>query len=49
MTSVLNPLNVVARINRDVERSLLRARNGVRYATDEGQCRRDAAGRRLAS
>ena len=29
---VLNPLDLVSRINRDVERSLLRARNGVRYA-----------------
>src|SRR5262249_153299 len=28
---VLNPLDLASRINRDVERSLLRARNGVRY------------------
>jgi polyhydroxyalkanoate synthase subunit PhaC len=28
---VLNPLDLVSRINHDVERSLLRARNGVRY------------------
>jgi len=27
----LNPIDLVSRINRDVERSLLRARNGVRY------------------
>jgi polyhydroxyalkanoate synthase len=31
MPPVLNPLDLVARVNRDVERSLLRARNGVRY------------------
>src|SRR4029079_4670610 len=49
MTSVLNPLNVVARINRDVERSLLRARNGVRYATTKanvGAAPRDVVWRR---
>jgi polyhydroxyalkanoate synthase subunit PhaC len=33
VTPVLNPASVISRINRDVERSLLRARNGVRYAT----------------
>src|SRR6201995_4510974 len=27
----LNPIDLVSRINRDVERSLQRARNGVRY------------------
>jgi polyhydroxyalkanoate synthase subunit PhaC len=31
MVPTLNPIDLVARINRDVERSLLRARNGVRY------------------
>jgi polyhydroxyalkanoate synthase len=31
MAPTLNPLDLVSRINRDVERSLLRARNGVRY------------------
>jgi polyhydroxyalkanoate synthase len=31
MAPTLNPTDLVARINRDVERSLLRARNGVRY------------------
>ena len=31
MPPTLNPLDLVSRINRDVERSLLRARNGVRY------------------
>src|SRR5919206_4093836 len=31
MASALNPADLVARVNRDVERSLLRARNGVRY------------------
>jgi poly[(R)-3-hydroxyalkanoate] polymerase subunit PhaC len=31
MPSTLNPTDVLSRINRDVERSLLRARNGVRY------------------
>ena len=31
MPPTLNPLDLVARVNRDVERSLLRARNGVRY------------------
>src|SRR6478735_7867383 len=49
MTSVLKPLNVVARINRDVERSLLRARNGVRYATTKanvGATPRDVVWRR---
>jgi len=31
MPPTLNPLDLVSRVNRDVERSLLRARNGVRY------------------
>ena len=31
MPPTLNPVDLVSRINRDVERSLLRARNGVRY------------------
>ena len=31
MPPTLNPVDLVTRINRDVERSLLRARNGVRY------------------
>jgi len=29
----LNPANLVARVNRDVERSVRRARNGIRYAS----------------
>ena len=31
MPPTLNPVSLVSRVNRDVERSLLRARNGVRY------------------
>ena len=31
MPPTLNPLDLVTRVNRDVERSVLRARNGVRY------------------
>jgi polyhydroxyalkanoate synthase subunit PhaC len=31
MPPTLNPVDLVARVNRDVERSLLRARNGIRY------------------
>ena len=31
MAPPLNPADLVARVNRDVERSVLRARNGVRY------------------
>jgi polyhydroxyalkanoate synthase len=31
MAPTLNPLDLVSRVNRDVERSLMRARNGVRY------------------
>src|SRR5512133_4335541 len=31
MTPPLNPGDLIARVNRDVERSLLRARNGLRY------------------
>jgi polyhydroxyalkanoate synthase len=31
MAPTLNPVKLVSRVNRDVERSLLRARNGVRY------------------
>ncbi len=31
MPPTLNPIDLVSRVNRDVERSLLRARNGVRY------------------
>jgi polyhydroxyalkanoate synthase subunit PhaC len=31
MPPTLNPVDLVSRINRDVERSVLRARNGVRY------------------
>jgi polyhydroxyalkanoate synthase len=31
MPPTLNPLDLVTRVHRDVERSLLRARNGVRY------------------
>jgi polyhydroxyalkanoate synthase subunit PhaC len=49
VTPVLSPHNVIARINRDVERSLLRARNGVRYATTKanvGATPRDVVWRR---
>jgi poly[(R)-3-hydroxyalkanoate] polymerase subunit PhaC len=49
VTPVLSPLNVIARINRDVERSLLRGRNGVRYATTKanvGATPRDVIWRR---
>jgi polyhydroxyalkanoate synthase len=31
MAPPLNPADLIARVNRDVERSLLRARNGLRY------------------
>jgi polyhydroxyalkanoate synthase len=31
MPPTLNPVDLVSRVNREVERSLLRARNGVRY------------------
>jgi len=31
MVPTLNPADLIARVNRDVERSILRARNGVRY------------------
>jgi len=31
MLPALNPSDLIARVNRDVERSVLRARNGVRY------------------
>jgi polyhydroxyalkanoate synthase len=31
MAPTINPTDLVARLNRDVERSILRARNGVRY------------------
>src|SRR3954451_13308858 len=31
VTPPLNPAELIARVNRDVERSVLRARNGVRY------------------
>ncbi len=31
MLSTLNPADLLQRVNRDVERSILRARNGVRY------------------
>ena len=34
MPPTLNPLDLVSKLNRDVERSLLRARNGVRYVRD---------------
>jgi poly[(R)-3-hydroxyalkanoate] polymerase subunit PhaC len=35
VTPLLGSTDLLARINRDVERSLLRARNGVRYATSK--------------
>ena len=31
LPSTLNPADLLQRVNRDVERSILRARNGVRY------------------
>src|SRR5438270_6909427 len=31
MPSTLNPADLLPRLNRDVERSVLRARNGIRY------------------
>jgi polyhydroxyalkanoate synthase len=31
MPQALNPTKLISRVNRDVERSLLRARNGIRY------------------
>ena len=51
MPPTLNPVDLVSRINRDVERSLLRARNGVRYVrgTHAPQARRDAQGGRVAA
>ena len=47
--STLNPGDLLQRLNRDVERSVLRARNGVRYVrgTHRADARRDAEGRRL--
>ena len=33
MSPTLDPLQVIARVNRDVERSMRRARNGLRYVT----------------
>ncbi len=35
MVRTANPLELISRVNRDVERSLLRARNGVKYATSK--------------
>jgi polyhydroxyalkanoate synthase len=32
MAPTLNPADLITRVNRDVERSILRARNGLRYA-----------------
>ena len=31
MAPPLHPADLIARVNRDIERSLLRARNGLRY------------------
>jgi len=31
MSATLSPADLVSRVNRDVERSLMRARNGIRY------------------
>ena len=39
MTPSLSPSELVARVNRDLERSLLRARNGVRYVRGSAQPR----------
>ena len=49
MPPTLNPADLISRLNRDVERSVLRARNGVRYVrgTHRAEARRDAQGRRL--
>src|SRR5207244_828518 len=33
VSSAPNPLDLITRVQRDVERSILRARNGLRYAT----------------
>ena len=47
----LSPADLLARVNRDVERSCLRARNGVRYVrgTRPAEARGHAEGRRLAA
>lgn len=37
MPPTLNPVDLVNRVNREVERSLLRARNGVRYVRGTGR------------
>ena len=50
MAPPLQSADLVARVNRDVERSLLRARNGVALRARDAspEARRDAEGRRLA-
>ena len=50
MAPTLNPGDLVTRVNRDVERSVLRARNGMRYVrgTHRPKLGVDAEGRRLA-
>ena len=47
----LSPADLLARVNRDVERSYLRARNGLRYVrgSQRPEARGDAQGRRLAA
>ena len=47
--STLNPGDLLQRLNRDVERSVLRARNGIRYVrgTHRPAARRDPEGCRL--
>ena len=51
MAPTLNPVGLVTRVNRDVERSLLRARNGLRYVrgSNRAEARHDAQGDRLAA
>ena len=37
MPPTLNPPDLLSRVNREVERSLLRARNGVKYVTSDAK------------
>ncbi|HLJ02125.1 MAG TPA: alpha/beta fold hydrolase [Solirubrobacteraceae bacterium] len=39
MPGSINPAELLARVNRDVERSLLRARNGVRYVRQDARAK----------
>ena len=49
MPPTLNPVDLVSRVNRDVERSLLRARNGVRYVRGTHRPQARARRRRRSS